>query len=111
VIAEKEGVVVLIWVGAALVERQAGNRGPVGGTAALPGHLRAVSVGEVRGADRVGLAEEVLADVEVLAVVARLPAVPLVARPAEVLNGRVGGVGYAVYLLPRAPATGSASPP
>src|SRR5215212_8996497 len=62
-----------------------------------------MGISVVGGFDGVGTVE-VLADVQVSAVVACLSALPLVAGPAEVLDRRVGRVGYAVYLLPFGPA-------
>src|SRR5919112_5043922 len=63
-----------------------------------------MGISVVRALDGARLPVEVLADVEVSAIVASLSALPLVARPAEVFHGRVGGVGYAIYLLPFGPA-------
>ena len=82
------------------IEGQPGDRGAAGRAGLAGDHLGAVVVGVVRGGDRAGPGRvQVLADVEVGAVVAALAAGALVAGPAEV--GPPGGrVGDAVELLP-----------
>ena len=62
-----------------------------------------MAVGVVRRDDPSGKRIEVLADIQIRVVVARLCSGPLVARPAEVLDGSER-VGDAVDLLPDVPA-------
>ena len=63
-----------------------GDRGAPRGARIARDHLAAVVVGEVRGRHRARLSVEVLADVQVGAVIARLPPLALIAGPAEVLD-------------------------
>ena len=84
VIGEKEGVLVVRRVDVSGVEGQPGDRGAPGG-AAFPRHdLGAVVVGINRRRDCSGFGVEVLADVEIQVVVARLVTYSFVAGPAEI---------------------------
>src|SRR5207253_7757613 len=103
VVGEEERAVVRRRVRAAAVEGEAGDRGAAGRARLAGDDLRAVVVRVERGDDGAARVQR-LAQVEVRAVVARLPANTLVARPAEVLDGRVARVADLLDLLPRAPA-------
>src|SRR5690606_16806777 len=83
-------------------ERDAADR-RVAGRAAVAGHDVVVVVVGVVGRLLAGGVQR-LAQVQVRPVVSGLPLDPLVARPAEVLHGAVGGVRDAVDLLPLVPA-------
>lgn len=97
----------LLRVGAALVEGHAGHGGAARQLARLPrDHRRAVVVSVEGRGDGTRPAVQVFTDTQIRVVVAVLAPGALVARPAEVLGGRVGGVvGDAVGLLERAQPT------
>ena len=105
VVPEKEGSVVLGWVRAPAVERESRDRRGARRTRLAREDRRAVVVRVVRRSygRRTGHVE-VLADVEVGAIVAGLAVVPLVARPTEVLDRYVGGAHESIDLFPRVPA-------
>src|SRR5207247_5433148 len=105
VVPEKEASVVRGWVGAPAVERESRDRRGARRTRLAREDRRAVVVRVVRRSygRRTGHVE-VLADVEVGAIVAGLAVVPLVARPTEVLDRYVGGAHESIDLFPRVPA-------
>ena len=105
VVGEEERSQVARGVVAAVVEGQSGDRG-ASRWAALAVHDRGgVAVGVVREPDcRRSGAIEVLADVQVRAVVTGLAPVALVAGPPEVVDGGVGDRAEVVDLLPVVPA-------
>src|SRR4029453_14091496 len=91
-------------VGRGELELKPGDRGAARRAGLVGDYSAAVMVGEVRGGHRVGAGRvQVLADVEIGAVVAGLAPGALIAGPAEVLHEAVGGIQDAVDLLPVVP--------